>query len=96
MADWFSTAIVDPSFKRDKENLVVEFEKYQIDMRPLFYSVSSMPPFERYTMSRDMSKINPVTYTKSKFGVCLPNGNNLSAKDVAYVCCVFGDILIRV
>jgi perosamine synthetase len=92
---WISTAIVDPSFKRDKENLIVEFAKYQIDMRPLFYPVSSMPPFQKYTMSRDMSKINPVTYAKSKFGICLPNGNNLSAEDVAYVCSVFGDILIK-
>jgi len=92
---WISTAIVDPSFKLDKENLAVEFAKYQIDMRPLFYPVSSMPPFENYTMGRDMSKINPVTYAKSRFGVCLPNGNNLSAEDVAYVCSVFGDILIK-
>ena len=71
----------------------MEFAKYQIDIRPLFYPVSSMPPFQKYTMGRDMSKMNQVTYAKSRFGVCLQNGNDLSAEDVAYVCTVFGDIL---
>ena len=38
---------------------------------------------------KNMDEVNPVTYELSKYGVCLPNGNNLNDDDVEYVCHYF-------
>ena len=91
---WISSVMVDPILGFDKERLASEFSKYEIDMRPMFYPLSSMPPFQKYTPNcSDLSRTNLVTYAKSRFGVCLPNGNNLRSQDVSRVCSVFGQIL---
>ena len=75
---WISVAILDEKYGLDKETLGEYFAQENIDLRPLFYPVSSMPPFKSYLPKADMSELNPVTYKKSKYGVCLPNGNNLN------------------
>ena len=90
---WISIAILDPKYGLSKEDMGAKFKNYNIDMRPLFYPISSMPAFHTYTQGKDMEKENPVTYRKSTYGVCLPNGNNLSIDDVAYVCDIFHEIL---
>jgi perosamine synthetase len=90
---WISVAILDSKYGINKEELKRRFAEYQIDMRPLFYPVSSMPPFQPYVEGKTMSVENPVTYRFSEYGVCLPNGNNLSTDDVEYVCETFKKIL---
>ena len=77
----------------NKEELERRFAEYQIDMRPLFYPVSAMPPFQPYVSGKTMSKENPTTYQLSEYGVCLPNGNKLSEDDIRYVCESFKSIL---
>ena len=83
---WISVAVLDKCYGIDKEELGRRFDAEKIDLRPLFYPVSAMPPFQQYCTNTDMSLVNPVTYEKSKYGVCLPNGNNLSSSDVSRVC----------
>ena len=90
---WISVAIVDPQYGMNKEEIVRRFAEYQIDMRPLFYPISSMPPFQPYVTGENMSEVTPITYQLSEYGVCFPNGNNLNEDDVAYVCDVFKGIL---
>ncbi len=90
---WISVAILDPKYGLNKEELGGRFAKQNIDMRPLFYPVSAMPPFQPYVDGKTMSEENPVTYRLSEYGVCLPNGNNLSTYDVKYVCESFKSIL---
>ena len=90
---WISIAIVDEKYGMDKEELIKRFIEYQIDIRPLFYPVSTMPPFRPYVVDKNMRDVNPTTYNLSKYGVCLPNGNNLSSDDITYVCGVFKNIL---
>ena len=69
------------------------FAKQNIDMRPLFYPVSDMPPLQHYVDGKTMSEENPVTYMLSEYGVCLPNGNNLITDEVKYVCESFKSII---
>jgi perosamine synthetase len=90
---WISVAILDPKYGLNKEELGRRFAKQNIDMRPLFYPVSAMPPFQPYIKGKTMNEENPVTYRLSEYGVCLPNGNNLSTDDVEYVCETFKKIL---
>lgn len=90
---WINTVIVDPKFNMDKEVLIEKFSEYKIDMRPLFYPISDMPPFRPFTAGRQMEEATPVSHQLSKYGVCLPNGNNLSAEDVVRICSAFKEIL---
>ena len=62
-------------------------------MRPLFYPISSMPPFQKYLQNKNMAKENPVTYQKSAYGICLPNGNHLNALDVEDICSILKKII---
>ena len=90
---WISVAIVDAKYGMNKEKLGIRFKEYNIDMRPLFYPVSEMPPFKQYIVGKNMAELNPVSYNLSKYGICLPNGNNLSESDVQYICDIFKDII---
>ena len=90
---WINTVIVDPKFGMDKEVLIEKFSHFDIDMRPLFYPISDMPPFKPFTGGRNMEVVTPVSHGLSRYGVCLPNGNNLTADDVLRICKAFGEIL---
>ena len=90
---WISVAILDPKYGLNKEEFGRRFAKQNIDIRPLFYPVSAMPPFQPYIKGKTMKEENPVTYRLSEYGVCIPNGNNLSTDDVEYVYETFKKIL---
>jgi perosamine synthetase len=91
---WISVAIIDSKYGLDKEKLIEMFQPYNIDIRPMFYPISSMPPFVKKDVNtKTMFDINPISYNLSKYAVCLPNGNNLNAKDVEQVCNAFKSIL---
>lgn len=90
---WITTAIMDERYELSKEEFCRQFAAYQIDMRPLFYPLSSMPTFTPAVGSRVMEEENSVAYHLSERGICLPNGNNLDADDVAYVVEAFLEIL---
>jgi len=90
---WISVAIVDGKYGMNKEDLVKLFAEYNIDMRPLFYPISAMPAFKSYVTGKKMSNINPISYALSEYGICLPNGNNLTTDDVKYICDIFKKIL---
>jgi len=59
--------------------------KYGIDLRPIFYPLSSMPTFKNYVDKKKIRETNYNSYELSKKGVCLPSGNDLNYKDQAYV-----------
>ena len=82
---WITVAIINPDVGVEKEQLAAELDKIGIDLRPMFYPLSSMPAFSIYTKNQYYQKINPTSYKLSKFGVCLPNGNNLSEADISRV-----------
>ncbi len=90
---WITAAILDEGLGWSKEDLCLRFADYGIDMRPLFYPLSSMPTFAATVEGRSMVEANPVAYELSSRGICLPNGNNLDADDVAYVIEAFLTIL---
>jgi len=90
---WITTVIVDQKYGLNKEEIIEKFIKYKIDIRPLFYPISSMPPFEKYSHSVSVGDNNIESYDLSKYGVCLPNGNNLTSEDVSYICASFKKVL---
>jgi len=90
---WITGAIIDPKYKINKELMCNEFIKYNIDMRPFFYPISSMPPFKKFNIDNKYEKLNTSSYFLSANTICLPNGNNLDEEKIEYVCDCFKKIL---
>ena len=85
---WITTAIVEEDYGLSKQDLVKKFSEYEIDIRPLFYPISSMPPYKKYFRIE-----NKISAQLSAYGICLPSGNGLTREDVDYICEVFKKIL---
>ena len=49
---WITAAIINKSLKLNKEKICKKFKKYKIDVRPMFYPLSSMKPFKKYTKKK--------------------------------------------
>lgn len=92
--NWINVAFPDSSYGLDKQALVHIFANNHIDLRPIFYPLSSMPPFRKYLTDSNMSKVNKVSYARSYYGICLPNGNDLTPKHVDRVCSLLRTTLL--
>jgi len=92
---WINSVTFDKTIGYNKETLVKKFTGYKIDLRPMFYPVSSMPPFKPYIEGKCIAKENPVSYFISDNSVCLPNGYNLDSQDVKKIGDVFKEICIK-
>ncbi len=79
---WMPTLVMDDPFDRDSLFLYLKIKN--IDSRPFFYPLSSLPMFE--------SKYgNIVSYSIYSRGINLPSHSELTRSDVAYVCKVLRD-----
>jgi len=92
---WVITAIIDKKYKLKKQDIMLGFKKYNIDTRPFFYPISSMPAYAKYTCGKNMEEENPVSYTISPYGIGLPSSFSLTEDDVDYICKIFLKILTK-
>lgn len=83
--NWISYLNFSKKYKFKKEKLIKEVQKYRIDLRPIFYPLSSMPTFKQFVNQKKIKEKNYHSYELSKKGVCLPSGNDLSYKDQVYI-----------
>ena len=75
-------------------NEVIELMgKKNIDCRPFFYPLSSLPAYKKVVQEQQAHKMNPVSYEISPYGINLPSALNLKEEDVDYVCEVLNDAL---
>lgn len=92
---WMVTAILDPKYGLDKEQLLGLLSEYNIDGRPFFYPLSSLPAYEALAQTRQARQHNLVSYKISPFGVNLPCGMAMTEEKVVYVCNTLKAILQR-
>ncbi|PPR48331.1 MAG: GDP-perosamine synthase [Alphaproteobacteria bacterium MarineAlpha5_Bin8] len=90
---WITAVTIGSNHKTNKEFLCQEFVKYNIDIRPFFYPISSMPTFKKYNINNIYKTTNINSYNLSLNTICLPNGNNLNEKKIDYICDTFKKIL---
>ena len=83
---WITSVIIDPKFKKDKELICNEFINFNIDIRPFFYPLSSMPTFKKFNNNNIYKNKNINSYILSSSTICLPNGNNLDEQKIDYIC----------
>lgn len=78
---WMVTVVIDKKImgSKTKKQLIADFEKEGIQVRPFFYPLSTLPPIN--------VKINtPVAFDISPRAINLPCGHNITEKKVAYIC----------
>lgn len=90
---WMVTAITSPRFGLEKEAIMRELSKRNIDPRPFFYPLSSLPAYAQTAQAADARQRNAVAYQISPYGVNLPSGMNMTEDSVRYVCDALKDIL---
>ena len=83
---WMITAILDQKFKITKDLLMKSMGDMNIDCRPFFHPLSSLPAYEHTEQSRRARLRNPVSYQISPYGINLPSGLNLTEKKVQHIC----------
>lgn len=81
---WMVTVVVDSERGVEKEHLIEMMKTDQIDCRPFFYPLSSLPAFERH--SQHARERNSVSYRLSPYGVNLPSGLQMTQEKVDRVC----------
>lgn len=76
---WMNSIILTDKVKKDRDQVMEELEEKNIEMRPLFYPMHVMPPFE------DKSLSFPVAERLSARGINLPSHAGMDEEKVAYV-----------
>ena len=85
-AYWMVTMVVDRSYKLNQRDMMDHFDKYEIETRPFFHPLSSLPAFAGAPDAADARSRNVHAYDLSPRGINLPSALNLSRSQVERVC----------
>ncbi len=76
---WMPTALFDKALNVDRDGLIAHLKANNIDSRPFFYPLSSLPMFEKV-------KENRVAYSIFDRAINLPSHHELEKEDIDTVC----------
>jgi perosamine synthetase len=82
---WMVSVVLDKKWGLDKQRVMELLLEHNIDSRPFFHPLSSIPAYDKTAQARAAAKRNKVSYRISPWGVNLPSGLSLSRAQVAYV-----------
>ena len=92
---WMVTIIPDPDYGIDKYRLMEEFFKRNIDTRPFFSQLSTLPAFEGRQASTRFVSDNDKGAIPARYGINLPSGYNITAEDTDLIVRALKEILHR-
>ncbi|GAB4503725.1 MAG: DegT/DnrJ/EryC1/StrS aminotransferase family protein [Anaerolineales bacterium] len=90
---WMVTIVWTSRYDLSKVQLISLLKERNIDCRPFFFPLSSLPAYENSTEAQLARQRNAVSYRISERSINLPSALNLSREDVKYVCDVLKNIL---
>jgi perosamine synthetase len=90
---WMVTAILDEKFGLRKDRLIQLMKENNIDCRPFFHPLSSLPAYENLVKAHQARSRNNVSYQISPYGMNLPSGLDMTESKVRYVCDTLKGIL---
>lgn len=85
-AFWMITAVLDPRLGIEKDYLQRELSERNIDSRPFFHPLSSIPAYQHLEQAHEARERNVISYRLCPYGINLPSALNLTREQVAYVC----------
>lgn len=90
---WMVTVIVDEKYGLKKERLMELMNERNIDCRPFFHPLSSIPAYAETEQAARARERNHVSYRLSPYGINLPSGLNMTEELVRVVCDALKTIL---
>lgn len=90
---WMVTVVLNEKFGFKKEEFISLMSEKNIDCRPFFYPLSSMPAYKDLKQATQAQKRNKNAYKISSCGINLPCGMNMTKEKVSYVCEALKSIL---
>jgi perosamine synthetase len=90
---WMVTVVLDKRLGITKEHLMTRMSEKNIDCRPFFHPLSSLPAYGHLEQARQACQRNRVSYQISPYGLNLPSGMNMTEEKVHYVCDALKEIL---
>jgi perosamine synthetase len=90
---WMVTVVVDAGYGLSTRDLMARLDDADIDSRPFFPPLSSLPAFDDYATAVEARSRNTVAYDLSTRSVNLPSALMLTEDDVDRVCEAFVSIL---
>lgn len=83
---WMVTVVLDAKFGLKKEEIMRLMDDANIDCRPFFFPLSSIPAYYETKEAVAARARNRVAYNVTPYGINLPSGLNMDEEKVAYVC----------
>lgn len=90
---WMVTAVLDKSLGIEKDELMRELSERDIDCRPFFHPLSSIPAYARTPEAQRARERNKVAYEITPYGLNLPSGMNMTREKVRYVSAALKGVL---
>jgi len=83
---WMVTVILGSKFGMKKERLIELMGDRNIDCRPFFHPLSSLPAYSKLMQEQEARQRNPVSYRISPYGINLPSAMTMTGEKVRKVC----------
>jgi perosamine synthetase len=90
---WMVTVIWSSIFGLKKEQMIKWMAQRNIDCRPFFHPLSSLPAYGKLPQSNQARQRNEVSYQISPYGTNLPSALNMTEEKVKYVCDILKEFL---
>ena len=90
---WMVTVIWDRARGVTKDELMALMAERNIDTRPFFHPLSSIPAYADAADRTRAQAENEVSYALSPYGINLPSGATLTEEEIDYVCAALLGIL---
>ncbi len=83
---WMVTVVLDNALEVDRDRLIKAMAEKNIDCRPFFHPLSSLPAYQHLDQALQARGRNQVSYDICPRGLNLPSPLNLTRDQVRYVC----------
>jgi perosamine synthetase len=92
---WMVTVVLEEKLGLKKEELMRLMDEQNIDCRPFFFPLSSIPAYYHTDQAAAARSRNHVAYRLTPYGINLPSGLNMDREKVAYVSEALKSILMK-
>ena len=92
-AYWMVTALFGRELNLQKEEVIAQLRRRNIDSRPFFHPLSSLPAYREFGGPQCWQTRNPASYDIAARGINLPSGFNMTEALVARVVAGIKDIV---